>query len=452
MPIFIADHCKRPPLFRSLSNGGNMDAHYACNSPMHAFSRRQFLAGATAGAATMLGFKDLLSPANADEIRRQEKRVLVIFLAGGVSQLETWDPKPGTSTGGPFQAIPTTVPGTHISELLPYTAHQAHRLAIIRGVNTAEDDHGKGAYIMQTGRRQSPAERSPHFGSVAAKLLGNEDSPLPGYIHVAPRGESGFNRNDAAFLGPRYASVTLGDGQPPANLLRPPTLTDLADMERNELRARLNQRFAHTRRSADTEAYTNSFAQAQQVMQRRNLFDLSQEAHQCRERYGNHEFGRHMLLARRLLESGVSFVKVTHSNYDTHHENFDFHIEQLGEFDKTFAALLDDLDTRGLLEKTLVVVMSEFGRTPTINRNFGRDHWSRAWSVALAGCGVRAGTCIGRTNDNGTAVTDRQVNGGHLFHTYFRALGLNPSRNHHHEGRPIPMADPAASAISEVLV
>src|ERR1019366_7417515 len=164
-------------------------------------------------------------------------------------------------------------------------------------------------------------------------------------------------------LGPRYASVTLGDGQPPANLLRPATLTEIADQERNELRARLNNRFSQTRRSADTEAYTNSYAQATQVMQRRSLFDLSQESRQCRDRYGNHDFGRHMLLARRLLESGVSFVKVTHSNYDTHHENFDFHIEQLGEFDKTFATLLDDLDQRGLLDKTLVIVMSEFGRT-----------------------------------------------------------------------------------------
>jgi uncharacterized protein (DUF1501 family) len=428
-----------------------MNTPTTCNPSEHAVSRRQFLAGTAAGAVGMLGFKDMLTPANAQEIRRQDKRVLVIFLAGGVSQLETWDPKPGTNTGGPFQAIPTTVPGTHISELLPHTANQAHRLAIVRGVNTAEDDHGKGAYIMQTGRRQNPAERFPHLGSVAAKLLGSEDSPLPGYIHVAPRGESGFNRNDSAFLGPRYASVTLGDGQPPANLIRPATLTELADAERNELRARLNNRFTQTRRSADTEAYTNSFGQAQQVMARRNLFDLTQEPMACRDRYGNHDFGRHCLLARRLLEAGVTFVKVTHSNYDSHHENFDFHIEQLGEFDKTFATLLEDLDQRGMLDKTLVVVMSEFGRTPTINRNYGRDHWSRAWSVAMAGCGIRGGVCIGRTNDNGTAVTDRQVNGGHLFHTYFRALGLNSTRNHHHEGRPIPMADPAAAPIGEVL-
>jgi uncharacterized protein (DUF1501 family) len=186
-------------------------------------------------------------------------------------------------------------------------------------------------------------------------------------------------------------------------------------------------------------------------MARRDLFDTSKEPAALRDRYGTHDLGRHLLLARRLVEQGATFVKVTHSNYDTHHENFDFHIEQLGEFDRPFATLLEDLAQRGLLEHTLVVVMSEFGRTPQINRNYGRDHWGKAWSVALAGCGIKGGAVVGKTNANGTAVTDREVNGGHLFHTYFRALGLNPTRNHHHEGRPIPMADPAAAAINEVL-
>jgi uncharacterized protein (DUF1501 family) len=427
-----------------------MKAHYACQSPEHLISRRRFLAG-SAGAVGMLGFKDMLTPAAAAEMRRQDKRVLVIFLAGGLSQLESWDPKPGTTTGGPFQAIPTSVPGIHISELLPYTATQMHRLSVVRGLNSLENDHGRGAYVMQTGRRQNPAERYPHFGAAVAKLLSPEDSPLPGYIHVTPRGESGFNRGDAAFLGARYASVTLADGQPPTNLLRPATLTEQADAQRQALRERLNQRFAQTRRSADTEAYTNSYAQALEVMQRGRLFDIGQEPRVVRDLYGDHEFGRHCLLARRLLEHGVHFVKVTHSNYDTHHENFDFHIEQLGEFDRTFATLLDDLQQRGLLERTLVVVMSEMGRTPTINRNMGRDHWGRAWSVAMAGCGLKAGAVVGRTNADGTAVVDREVNGGHLFHTYFRALGLDPRRNHYHQGRPIAMGDPQADAIQEIL-
>ncbi|MCI0638321.1 MAG: DUF1501 domain-containing protein [Gemmataceae bacterium] len=426
-----------------------MKPFYACNSLEHAVSRRHFLTGSAAGLGA-LGFADMIRASG--EIERRNKRVLVIYLAGGVSQLETWDPKPGTNTGGPFQAIPTNVTGVHICELLPHTARHMHRLALIRGINTNMDDHGGGAYIMMTGRRRNPGESYPHLGAVMSKLLGDENNPLPGYIHITPgSGNGGFNRGDAAFLGPRYASVTLPDGNPPANLSRPNTLSELADAQRNDLRERLNNRFMQTRRSADTEAYTTSYDQAAQVMQRRSIFDLSREPAHLRERYGNHDFGRHCLLARRLLENGVTFAKVSHSNYDTHHENFDFHIEQLGEFDRTFATLLDDLAQRGMLESTLVVVMSEFGRTPTINRNLGRDHWSRAWSIAAAGSGIQGGAVVGRTNDNGTAVVDRQVNGGHLFHTYFRALGLNPTRNHYAGGRPIPMADPQASAISEIL-
>src|SRR5262245_42190341 len=422
---------------------------YACHTADHQVSRRAFLGGSI---GTLVGLSGLTSCAAAKELSKSQKRVLVIFLSGGSSQLETWDPKPGTNTGGPFQAIPTSVPGVHVSELLPYTAQQMHRIALVRSLNTAQDDHGEGAYIMQTGRRRMPAERFPHLGSVAAKLLTADDNPLPGYIHISPRGDGGgFNRNDAAFLGPRYASVTLADGNPPANLMRPPTLTETADSQRTAFLTRANERFATGRRTADTEAYTHTFTQAQQVMARQSLFDIRREPASLRDRYGNHDFGRHCLLARRLLEAGVTFVKVTHSNYDTHHENFDFHIEQLGEFDRTFATLVDDLSQRAMLDTTLVMVISEFGRTPNINRNMGRDHWSRAWSVALAGCGVRGGAVHGRTNANGTAVADGQVNGGHLFHTYFRALGLDPRRNHFTDGRPIPMADPAAAAIQEVL-
>jgi hypothetical protein len=334
--------------------------------------------------------------------------------------------------------------------LLPYTARLMHHLALVRGVNTVEDDHGKGYYIMHTGRRPDPATKYPHLGSVCAKMLGTEESPLPGYIHVTARG-NGVHAEDAGFLGPRFASVAIDDGRAPANIDRPAGLDEMADRRRQEFRHHADARFALRRRTAETEAYTHSYDQAAQLMSRRGLFDISKEPPRVVDRYGRHDFGRHCLLARRLLEGGATFVKVSHSNYDTHHENFDFHIEQLGEFDRPFAALLEDLDDRGMLETTLVVVMSEFGRTPTINRNLGRDHWSRAWSVALGGCGIKGGAVVGKTNANGTAVTDREVHGGHLFHTYLSALGLNPKKNYYVEQRPIPMADPKASAIGEVL-
>src|SRR5262245_41150943 len=227
-----------------------MKPFYACNSPEHVLSRRQFLGGA-AGLG-LLGFAGLVDPAAATQLRRRERRVLVVWLSGGVSQLETWDPKPGTNTGGPFDSIATSVPGVRISELLPYTARHLHRLALVRSLNTAEDEHGRGYYIMHTGRRTTPGEQFPHLGSVAAKLLGREDDPLPGYIHITPRGD-GTNRQDAAFLGPRFASVALPDGNAPANALRPQGLSEQADRLRDQLRARLNSRFGQGRRTADTE-------------------------------------------------------------------------------------------------------------------------------------------------------------------------------------------------------
>ena len=156
-------------------------------------------------------------------------------------------------------------------------------------------------------------------------------------------------------------------------------------------------------------------------------------------------------MARRLLENGIPFVQVSHSNYDTHNENFAFHYEQLGEFDRSFAALVGDLHDRGMLESTLVVVMSEFGRTPRINARYGRDHWGNAWSVCLGGAGIQPGAVVGKTNDNGTKVIDREVSHGDLFHTYLSAVGMDSTDSFQIDGRELPLADPAHSPISELL-
>jgi hypothetical protein len=212
-----------------------------------------------------------------------------------------------------------------------------------------------------------------------------------------------------------------------------------------------DERFLAKRRTARTEAYTQTFDQAKGLMSKKGLFDIVGEPSRLLDSYGRHDFGRHCLLSRRLLEGGATFVKVTHTNYDTHHENFDFHLEQLGEFDRSFATLIDDLHQRSILSSTLVMVISEFGRTPNINHLYGRDHWSKAWSVALGGCGIVGGGVVGKTNGQGTAVVDREVHGGHLFHTYLQALGLDSKKNHYVDQRPIPMADPKAEAIREIL-
>jgi hypothetical protein len=427
-----------------------MKCTYSCNTEAHRLARRRFLGGLAAGLGASFGLGAFARPAAARRLESTGRRVLVIFLHGGASQLETWDPKPGTDTGGPFLSIPTTVPGLHISELLPRTAKEMHRLAVVRSLDTAEDDHGKGQYLMTRGRRQEPASDYPHLGAVCAKALAPPRSPLPGYIRITPGGGGGSTR-DSAYLGPRHDGIVLGSGGPPQNIARPESLTPEEDMRRRVLRARFDERFLLERRTAQTEAYTYSYEQAARLMERRDVFDATKEPPRVVERYGTHDFGRHCLLARRLLEQGVTFVEVNHSNYDTHNENFDFHIEQMKEFDATFATLIEDLAQRGMLETTLVVVMSEFGRTPQINSNLGRDHWSKAWSVVLGGCGIQTEGVIGKTSANGTEVVERPLHHGHLFHTYLKAVGLDPNDEFDVGGRSVPMANPADDVIKELL-
>jgi len=396
------------------------------------------------------GLGALIHPATAAELVREQKRMLVVRMAGGLSQLESWDPKPGTSTGGPFRAIPTSVPGIHLCELLPHTAKQMHHLALIRGINTHENDHGKGHHKMITGRKIMPGISYPEIGAVVAKGLDGGELMLPGHIKISPGG-SGGRSSDSAYLGPKYASMSIGGDQPLANTARPADLKEEAVTMRDEFRCMLNDRFARRRRTAETDAYVQSFEQAEELVKRREVFDLSRESEQDRDRYGKHDFGRHCLLARRLLEGGVSFVEVSHSNYDTHNENFNFHFEQLGEFDKPFATLVADIADRGMLDSTLIVVLSEFGRTPSINRYYGRDHWGTAWSICIGGAKIARGAVFGKTNEKGTEVSEGQVDAGHLFHTYLKALGLRSSKSFEIGGRKVPMADPAFSPIDEIL-
>lgn len=429
-----------------------MRCTYACDSPEHAFARRQFLAGLAAAAAAPMasGLGFFTRPAAAGQLEKDQKRVVVFNMHGGLSQLESWDPKPGTETGGPFRSIETSVPGIRISELLPNVARQMHHLCLVRGVNTAEDDHGKGAYLMITGRRQSPAADYPTIGAVCARAMTTDATALPGHIIITPGGGGGRG-NDSAYLGPKYASVHLGNGKPPSNTTRPSQVTEDMDAARQDFRRRVNERFLSRRRTSVTEAYTYSYEQALQLMKKNDVFNVEKEPPRDFDRYGRCDLGRHCVLARRLLENGATYVQVAHSNYDTHNENFNFHIEQLGEFDRAFAAFVADLADRGLLDSTLIVVLSEFGRTPHINHLYGRDHWSRAWTVVMAGARVHRGVAYGKTNARGTEVVDGQVDHANLFHTYLQAVGLNSTDSFDVDGREMPMADPASRGIAAIL-
>lgn len=422
----------------------------ACGSFEHVLARRRFLAGAMGGAAMLGGLGSFSRCFAAETIAKKQKRILLFNMHGGLSQLESWDPKPGTDTGGPFRAIPTSVPGIHISELLPKTAQQMHHLCLLRGVNTSEDDHGKGAYMMLTGRRQTPAANFPEIGAVAAKTLSPEASAVPGHIRIVPGGGGGRG-NDAAYLGPKYSSIVLGNGKPPQYTTLSDGIDESSESRRQAFRNQVDLAFANRHPSAMTDAFLNSYQSAQQLMLKRDVFDVEKESAADQDRYGRGDFGRHCLLARRLLQNDVPFVQVSHSNYDTHNENFDFHHELVPQFDAPFATLISDMAVLGLLEDTLVIVMSEFGRTPNINLYMGRDHWSKAWSVVMAGCNVARGAVFGATNDQGTEVIDGQVDHGQLFHTYLQAVGVESTESLLVEGREVPLADPAAQPIWKVL-
>jgi hypothetical protein len=422
-----------------------------CNSPEHDWSRRQVL-GALAGGAVAgtAGLSNLLEPAVAEEIRKQRRQVLFIWLDGGVSQLESWDPKPNTEFGGPFRAIPTALPGVHFSELVPETAKRMDKLAVIRSMSTKDENHSTGVPRVQRGDPKNRGVTYPFLGSALAKLRPPEND-LPPYVWIKP-GRGGFIWQDAGFLGAKYGSLALGEGKPPIHINRPESVTDEIDDARQQLRRNVNSRYRQRRRSSDVDAYEASYDMALQLMQRRDLFDDSLLSPQDVERYGTHPVGRHLLQARRLLEAGVQFVKVNSYHWDTHGDNFNMHLDLVPQIDKPFAAIIDDLGERGMLDNVLVVLMSEFGRTPKINSRIGRDHWPEAWSLVLAGAGIKRGVVVGKTTPNGAWCDADEYDIGHLFHTVFHCLGIDPTKTeYHNNGQPLPIAHEDLGPIREVM-
>lgn len=429
----------------------NMTNKFRCPQQEHQISRRRWL-GTTAGTTVASwGLGGLIQPSVAESLRRDHKQVLFIWIDGGMSQLESWDPKPNTEFGGPFRSIPTSLPGVYISELLPQTAQIMHKLAVVRSLCTQDNSHSAGVGRIQRGDPKDRGVTYPYFGSAVANLLGPGDSALPAYVWVKP-GSGGFKHQDAGFLGPQYGALAFGDGQAPSNLSRPEAFDALDDQARNRLREAANRRYAQNRRRKVTDANTYVFDTAQTLMERSDLFDQSTFTRQELERYGEHDLGRHMLVGRRMLEAGVRFVKVNSYGWDTHGDNFNGHASLMPRFDQAFSAIVRDLSERGMLENVLVIAMSEFGRTPRINGHIGRDHWPEAWSLAMAGCGLQSGVVAGATNPLGTWVKSEEYDIGHMFHTWFQALGIDARhREYVINGQPLPIAHEDCHAIKELL-
>ncbi len=427
-----------------------------CGSPEHAMDRRRFLgtmaAGAAAVAADMTVLNVLQEPVLAAELKKQQKRVILLWLAGGASQLETFDPKPGAPTGGPFRAIATSVPGIQISELMPKMAQRMDRTCIIRSLNTKNGDHGGGARLMMRGRMDDPSVRYPDLGAVLARELGRVHSQVPDYVsfYTSTEGRD-FAPGAAGFLGSRYGPMELTTSMIPENIHRAAEISDLDHRQRADLRELLSKRFERGRSGSALGGHNEAYQRVRGLMASEKLFDISEEPQKVRDLYGPTQFGEQVLAARRLVEAGVPFVRVGRAWWDSHGQNFETHQELVPELDHVMSTLLDDLAQRGLLDSTLVITLAEFGRTPAINPSLGRDHFASAWSTTLSGCGIAGGSVYGKSDKTGNTVADGEVGAAELFATIYQALGIDPQKNYYVGSRPVPLTDPGTEAIDEVL-
>lgn len=418
------------------------------------FNRRQMLGATALGAASLaanMAKLDLLGqPALAEQIQKNNKSVILLWLAGGASQLETWDPKPGRPTGGPFAKIKTCVPGIEISELLPLMASRLQETAIIRSLNTKIADHGQAYEVMDTGRIGEPGVQFPHLGAIVARELASIDSGVPDYVEMYTSTE-GRRKGSAGFLGARYNPMFLTESMIPENLQRLESIQEVDHQERADLQKFLSQQFARQVHDPVVDSHMTAYQRVRGLMASDYLFDINREPQAMRDHYGPTQFGEQCLIARRLVEAGVPFVKVARAWWDSHGQNFETHRELCADLDFVMAALLDDLRQRGMLERTLVITLGEFGRTPQINGSLGRDHFASAWSCTLSGCGIRGGTVYGKTDDDGRTVVDGEVGAGDLFATIFAALGIDPEKEYMLGSRPIPIADFGSQPIEAVL-
>lgn len=403
--------------------------------------------------------------AAVSEAPAKHKSVILLWLNGGPSTIDLWDLKPGHANGGEFKEIETSAPGVRISEHLPKLAEQMHDMVLIRSLTSKEGDHDRAHHFARTGYIPQGAIRFPAFGAVLSKeLSARSTSPaerqVPPFVSIAP---SRYGAQiGGGFLGATASPLVVGmfatraEELVVADLHRGADITDAQQRDRAALIEIFDRRLVGESGKADVvvDGLQASRNAALALMQPASVgaFRLEEEKPATHDRYGHDVFGQGCLLARRLVERGAAFVEVTLNGWDTHAGNFVAVKGLSTTLDTAFAALIDDLRQRGLLESTLVVCMGEFGRTPKINTAAGRDHWPHSWSAALAGGGLRGGQAIGKTDAGGTAVVDRPVRVPDLLATLSRAVGVDPKKqNLSNVGRPIRVADPDAVPVEEVL-
>jgi hypothetical protein len=427
-------------------------------------NRRHFLSHLAGYSAMAIPGMQFLSGLRAaeDKLKKENKSLIIFWMGGGPSHMDLWDLKPGSQNGGEFKEIDTKAQGVKISEVLPTVADQLDKLAIVRALVTNEGSHERGTVLMNTGRQPSPVVQYPAAGSLVSSLVGSKDLPLPGFIGIGGTAQ----QIGPGFLGMMNAPFTVRDaGQPPANIKPPAGLggTDMEQQERIRRRQRLfynvedefsKHAFPHISDPKERES-AGSSAQSHQTIYKkafdltvsplRTIFEVRNEPTKVIDAYGgmNNRFGMGALLARKLVEKGVSAVEIDLGGWDNHGNIFQTIRTGNGpRLDKGMGNLVKELDERGMWKNTVVMWMGEFGRTPRINQNGGRDHWGRVWSVVIGGGAIKGGQAYGSTSADGTDVKDGATTLGDLYATVFKGLGIDPTTQvRDNLGRPMAIAD-----------
>jgi hypothetical protein len=408
-------------------------------------SRRTLLgwgAASALGSAIISGRARAAGEVLAGKNPRPAKACILLYMAGGPSHIDTFDPKPGRPTGGTFKAIPTSIEGAQICEHLPRVAERLKHTALIRSVTAKEGNHDRARHLMHTSYAPAGGADHPAFGSLVAEARGGGSGGLPGYVSIGGPGE------DSGFLSSALSPFPVKNPLKPVRHLAPAKgIDDARFNHRLELWRKLEDRFASRRGGAFARGRREVGEQAITLMRSSGTqaFQIEGEPETVKQRYGQSEFGAGCLMARRLVEVGVPFVEVTLNGWDTHEDVFNRVKALCTTLDQGYSALLDDLDSRGLLSSTLVVWMGDFGRTPRINEKGGRDHHPACSSVLLAGGGVKGGQVIGSTDADGAQVRDRPVTVPDLYRTIAHLLDLNPDKMRTSPaGRPIKTVEAGA--------
>ncbi|HEX3151891.1 MAG TPA: DUF1501 domain-containing protein [Gemmataceae bacterium] len=418
---------------------------FGLNNPLA--SRRDLLRLAAAGFAAQCAapwFNVLAArAANVEATGVKPKSCILVWMIGGPPQTLTWDIK----SHSPFKAIQTAAPGVQISENFAKTAKVMKDVSLIRGMRTADSNHGSARYLMHTGfRKGQNAVTHPTLGSIVAKQLGDPASDLPNFISV---GSPQFVGYGAGHLGPKFAPIRVDDLGTGLTDLKPHGSLAEFDTKRSLL-DEMNAAFLTDHMATSVQAHQVTIDRASRLMHtpKTKAFDLSAEPAKVKEEYGSSRLGQSMMLARRLVESGVKFVEVRQGGWDVHKNTAPTTKKLSEEFDTPFAALIADLKTRGMLDSTLVIAMGEFGRNPAN----GSNHFSRAWTTVLAGGGLKNGQAIGDTGGSGGTVEKHPTAPGDFMATVCKALGIDYTKEWQTgAGRPVPMVTKGAVPVAELF-